>query len=135
MRPNDTSPSVEKKKDHNQPSSSSTSTEKTLAPMGDIMQEIINEVKEGGVQLINHTTSLLHVIAIDVRGIRLSKVNEVMHPGTKFHCFNDGLGNLVHRMKDWHETMLKHGNIHKRGLTSKKTQICLYLSPILIFHY
>jgi hypothetical protein len=30
------------------------------------MQETINEIKEGGVQLINHTTSLLHVITIDV---------------------------------------------------------------------
>jgi hypothetical protein len=38
MRLNDTSPNVEKKKDHNQPSSSSTSTEKTFARMGDIMQ-------------------------------------------------------------------------------------------------
>jgi hypothetical protein len=34
--------------------------------MGDIMQEIINEVKEGGVQLIDHTTLLLHVIAPNV---------------------------------------------------------------------
>jgi uncharacterized Zn finger protein len=48
MRLNDTSPNVEKKKNHNQPSSSSTSTEKTFVRMGDIMQEIINEVKEGG---------------------------------------------------------------------------------------
>jgi len=31
MKPNDTSPNVEKKKDHNQPSSSSTPTEKMLA--------------------------------------------------------------------------------------------------------
>jgi len=37
MRPHDTSPNVEKKKDHNQPSSSSTSTEKALAQMHDIM--------------------------------------------------------------------------------------------------
>jgi hypothetical protein len=114
MRPNDTSPNVEKEKDHNQPSSSSTSMEKTLTQMGDIMQEIINEVKEGGVQLIDHTTSLLRVIATNVRGIRLSKVNEVMHPSMVFHCVNDGFGNLVHRMKDWHETMLEHGNIRKK---------------------
>jgi hypothetical protein len=39
--------------------------------MGDIMQEIINEVKEGGVQLIEHTTSLLRVLAIDVRSIHI----------------------------------------------------------------
>jgi len=66
MRLDDTSPNVENEKDHNQPSSSSTSMKKTLVRMGDIMQEIINEVKEGGVQLIDHTTSLLHAIATDV---------------------------------------------------------------------
>jgi len=96
MRSYDTSPNVEKKKDHNQPSSSSTSTEKMLARMGDIMQEIINEVKEGGVQFIDHTTSLLCVIATNVRGICLSKVNEIMHHGMVFHYINGGLGNLVH---------------------------------------
>jgi hypothetical protein len=82
--------------------------------MGDIMQEIINEVKEGGVQHINHTTSLLRVIVTHVGSIRLSKVNEVMHLVMVFHCPNDGLGNSVHQMKDWHETMLEHGNIHKK---------------------
>jgi hypothetical protein len=34
---NDMSPNVEKEKDHNQPSNSSTSTEKTFTWMGDIM--------------------------------------------------------------------------------------------------
>jgi len=66
MRPDDISPNVEKKKDHNQPSNSSTSMEKTFVRMGDIMQKIINEVKKGGVQFIDHTTSLLHVIATNV---------------------------------------------------------------------
>jgi hypothetical protein len=96
MKPDDTSPNVEKKKDHNQLSSSSTPTKKALTQMGDIMQEIINEVKEGGIQLIDHTTSLLRVIATDVQGICFSKVNEVMYPGMVFHCINDGLGNSVH---------------------------------------
>jgi histidinol dehydrogenase len=113
MKLDDTSPNVEKK-NHNQPSSSSTSTKKTLVQMGDIMQEIINEVKKGGVQLIEHTTSLLHVIATDVRSIHLSKVNEVMHLSMVFHCVNDELGNSMHRMKDWHETMLEHRNIRKK---------------------
>jgi hypothetical protein len=31
--------------------------------MGDIIQKITNEIKEGGVQLIDHATSLLRVIA------------------------------------------------------------------------
>jgi hypothetical protein len=39
--------------------------------MGRLVQKIINELKEGGVQLIDHTTSLLHVITIDVQGIHL----------------------------------------------------------------
>jgi hypothetical protein len=45
---------------------SSTPPEKMFIQMGDIMQEIINEFKEDGVQLIYHTTSLLSIIAIDV---------------------------------------------------------------------
>jgi len=114
MKLDDTSPNVKKEKDHNQPSSSSISKEKALARMGDIMQEIINEVKEGGVQFIDHTTSLLHVIETNVKGIRLSKVNKVKHHGMVFHCINDGLGNSVHQMKDWHGTMLEHGNICKK---------------------
>jgi hypothetical protein len=64
--------------------------------MDDIMQEIINEIKKGGVQLIDHTTSLLCVITTNVRGIRLSKANEVMHLHMVFHCINDGLGNSVY---------------------------------------
>jgi len=94
--------------------SSSTPVEKSFTWMGDIMQEIINEVKEGAVQLINHTTSLLCVIVTYVWGVQLSKANEVMHLNMVFHCINDGLGNSVHQMKDWHETMLEHGNIHKK---------------------
>jgi hypothetical protein len=82
--------------------------------MGDIMQEIINEIKEGGVQLIDHTTSLLHVNVINVRNICLSKVNEIMHFDMVFHCVNDELGNSMHQMKGSHETILEHGNIHKK---------------------
>jgi hypothetical protein len=37
-----------------------------LTQMGDVMQEIINEIKEGGIQLIDHATSLLRVIASNV---------------------------------------------------------------------
>jgi hypothetical protein len=66
MTLNDASPNVKKKKDHNQHSSSSTPTEKTFVRIGDIMQEIINKIKEGGVQFIDHTTLLLCVTAINV---------------------------------------------------------------------
>jgi hypothetical protein len=37
-----------------------------LAQMGDVMQKIINEVKEGGIQLIDHATSLLCAVASNV---------------------------------------------------------------------
>jgi len=66
MTLNGTSPNVEKEKYHNQPLSSSTPMEKTLVRMGDVMQKLINEIKESGVQLIDHTTSLLRVIATDI---------------------------------------------------------------------
>ncbi len=82
--------------------------------MGDIMQEIINEIKEGGAQLIDHTTSLLHFNAIDVLSICLPKMNEIMHFDMVFHCVNDGVGNSMHQMKGLHETTLEHGNIRKK---------------------
>jgi hypothetical protein len=64
--------------------------------MGDVMQIIINEVKEGGNQFIDHTISLLCVVASNVWNIHLSKVNEIMHPSMVFHCINDGLNNSMH---------------------------------------
>jgi len=68
--------------------------------VGDIIQEIINEVKEGGVQLIDHTTSFLRVIAIDIQNIFLSKVNEVMPFDMVFHCVNYRFNNSMHQMID-----------------------------------
>jgi len=47
LRPNDTSPNVEKEKNHNQPSSSSTTMEKVLAQMGDIMKSSMKSKKVG----------------------------------------------------------------------------------------
>jgi hypothetical protein len=110
----DISPNVEGNKDDNQPSISNAPTKKALAQINDVVQEIINEVKEGGIQLIDHATSLLCVVASNVQNIHLSKVNEIMRLGMVFHHINDGPGNLVHQMKDWHETMLKHANIHRK---------------------
>jgi hypothetical protein len=50
----------------------------------------------------------------DTSPICLSKANVVMHLGMVFHCINNGLGNSVHLMKDWHDMMLEHGNIYKK---------------------
>jgi hypothetical protein len=82
--------------------------------MDGVVQEIINEVKECGIQFIIHATSLLHVIASNVRSTCLSKVNEIMHPNMVFHHVNDGLSNLVHCMKGWHATIIKHANICRK---------------------
>ncbi len=71
---------------------------------------------------------MLRVIATDVQGIRLSKVNEVMRPNMVFHYVNDGLGNFVHQMKDWHETMLEHGNICKK-------KACEFLKHTFVYTY
>jgi len=93
----------------------------------------MNKVKEGGVQLIDHTTSLLHVIATNVHSIHLSKANEIMHFDKVFHCINDGLRNPVHEMKDWHEMMLEHENIHKEKVHEwKKKNTKLF---VLIPHF
>jgi hypothetical protein len=60
-----------------------------------------------------------------------------MHYDMVFHYVNDGLGNLVHWMKDWHETMLEHGNICKKRVheLKKHNTIIFYLSPIFIFNH
>jgi hypothetical protein len=85
-----------------------------IAQMDGVVQKIINEVKECGTQLIDHATSLLHVITSNVRSICLSKVNEIMHLSMVFHHVNDGPSNLMHWMKDWHETIIEHVNICRK---------------------
>jgi hypothetical protein len=108
----DISPDVEGNKDHNQPLISNAPTKKALAQIGDVVQEIINEVKEGGIQVIDHATSLLCVVASNVQNIHLSKVNEIMHLSMMFHHINDGPNNLLHQMR--HETMVEHANTHRK---------------------
>jgi hypothetical protein len=78
------------------------------------MQEIVNEIKESGIQVIDHATSLLCVVASNVQNIHLSKVNVIMHLSMVFHHINDGPCNLLHQMKDWHETMVEHANTHRK---------------------
>jgi hypothetical protein len=110
----DISPNVEGNKDHNQPSISNAPTKRAIAQIGDVVQEIINEVKKGGIQFIDHAASLLCMVTSNVQSVHLSKVNEIMHLSMVFHHINDGLGNLMHQMKDWHETMVEHANIHRK---------------------
>jgi hypothetical protein len=75
------------------------------------MQEITNECKEGDVTLCEHATSHMRILACNICNIRLTKANAVLHLGLVLHCMEDGLGNSVKRLKDWHETMLNHTNV------------------------
>ncbi len=78
------------------------------------MEEITNECDGGGIQLCDHATSLLKVVALDIQNIWLTQANESLHPRMVFHCVNDGISNSINRMKDWHESMLKNIDIPRK---------------------
>jgi len=58
---------------------SSTPMERAFAQLVTIMQEITNECKEGNVTLCEHATSHMKVLACNIRNIRLTKVNAILH--------------------------------------------------------
>ncbi len=64
--------------------------------------------------LCEHATSYLRVLARNIRNIRLTKANVVSHPILVLHYVEDGLGNSVKHLKDWHETMLNHTNVYTK---------------------
>jgi hypothetical protein len=78
------------------------------------MQEITNECKEGDVTLCEHATSHMRVLACNICNIRLTKANAVLHLGLVLHYAEDGLGNSVKWLKDWHETMFNHTNVRTK---------------------
>jgi hypothetical protein len=59
---------------------SSTQMERALAQLVITIQEIANECKEGNVTLCEHATSHMKVLACNIRNIRLTKANAVLHP-------------------------------------------------------
>jgi hypothetical protein len=91
-----------------------TPKERALAQLVTTMQEITNECKEGDVTLCEHATSHMTVLACNIRNIRLTKANAISHPRLVLHCVEEGLGNSVKRLKDWHETMLNHTNVRTK---------------------
>jgi hypothetical protein len=95
----------------NETINSSTPMEKVLAQLVTTMQEITNECKEDDVTLCEHATSHMRVLACNIRNIRIIKANAISHPGLVLRRVEDGLGNNVKRLKDWHETMLNHTNV------------------------
>jgi hypothetical protein len=85
--------------------------EKALAQLVTTMQEITNECKESDVTLCEHATSHMKVLACNIRNIHLTKANAISHLGLVLHRVENGLGNSVKRLKDWHETMFNHTNV------------------------
>jgi hypothetical protein len=92
----------------------STPMEKALAQFVTIMQKITNENKESDVTLYEHATSHMRVLVCNIHNISLTKANVILHPRLVLHRVKDGLGNSVKRLKDWHETMLNHTNVHTK---------------------
>jgi hypothetical protein len=64
------------------------------------MQEITNECKEGDVTFCEHATSHMRVLACNIRNIRLTKANAILHLGLVLHRVENGLGNSVKRFKN-----------------------------------
>jgi len=93
---------------------SSTPMERAFAQLVITMQEITNECKEGDVTLCEHATSHMRVLACNIHNIHLTKANIVLHLGLVLHRVENGLGNSVKRLKNWHETMFNHTNVHTK---------------------
>jgi len=98
----------------NETINSSTPMERSLAQFVTTMQEITNECKEGDVTLCEHATSHMRVLTCNICNIRLTKANAISHPGFVLRRVEDGLGNSVKWLKDWHETMHNHTNVRTK---------------------
>ncbi len=64
--------------------------------------------------LCEHATLHMRVLACNICNIRFTKANAVLHLGLVLHHIEDGLGNSVKQLKDWHETMFNHTNVHTK---------------------
>jgi hypothetical protein len=93
---------------------SSTPMERAFAQLVTKMQDITNECKESEMTLCEHATSHIRILACNICNIRLTKANVVLHPRLVLHYIEDGLGNNVKWLKDWHETMFNHTNVRNK---------------------
>lgn len=83
------------------------SMERTLTCLG---PTISPKNVRSGVTFCNHATSHMRLVALNIWNICLTKVNESLHLGMVFQLVEDGIGNLVKWLKDWHETMFEDKN-------------------------
>jgi hypothetical protein len=54
------------------------------------------------------------MLTTKIQTICFTKVNEPLHPMLLLQYVEDGLGNLIKRLKDWHEIMFIHTNAHNK---------------------
>jgi hypothetical protein len=65
------------------------------------MAKITPKCKEGGVQLYEHMTSLVLVVALDIQNIHWTQANELMHPIIfLINLVKNGLRNSIIWLKD-----------------------------------
>ncbi len=98
----------------NEQGSSIALLEGALIHLNHTMQQSIEECTQGGVALFDHATSIMKVMASKIWNNSLTKVNELLHSWMSSHHVDDGLGYLIRRLKDLHETMFTHTNAHKK---------------------
>jgi hypothetical protein len=85
--------------------------ERTLFWLQDPMAKITSQCKELiNVQLCDHATSCLQIVASKIQALHVNHANESMHLDMVLNHMEDGLGNSVNHIKDWHETILQHAN-------------------------
>ncbi len=64
----------------------------------------------------DHDEGAIDIVGIGPMDESLSPTkNESLHLGLKLHHVDDGLGNFVHRLKDWHEIMFSHNFVGKKA--------------------
>jgi hypothetical protein len=75
--------------------------EQTLFWLQDSMAKIISQCKEFiNVQLYDHATSCLQIVASKIQALHVNRANESMHLGMVLNHMDNGLGNLVNHLKN-----------------------------------
>jgi hypothetical protein len=53
----------------------------------------------------------MRVLACNIHNTHFTKANIVLHPGLVLHHIEDGWGNNVKWLKNWHKIMFNHTNV------------------------
>ncbi len=79
---------------------SPTPMEWALSWLWNIMAKITSQCKElASVQLCDHATSCLQIVALEIQALYMTQANESMHLSMVFNWVEDGLGNSVNHLK------------------------------------